>query len=418
MKNILIISELEDFLNTKHTHYSFNKGFEFAKGLVNIDNLKIYYLTTGNSQLFEKINLINILEINDDFINNLNYLILVRETNLLEILNIESLGKIIKNSPHIYKIIKSDSIVWLNNKVYTKHFIRRHTFLEFINNNFNKIGCQTEIIKKNNMNYLSTIYGKSIKKIKDKIFISKMGIPNKYPVISNLDNPYDINHSYCVKDQMLLIQNKALLPIIINENFNKKKIILVYMGRIKTDQGKILYLMRDIMKELGDDYELHIFPGKFVIPDTDLIEKSPKDRNNLKELQEKIFSESSNVIIHFPFFDNISKSAYLQNADIGIDFSPSRPNDLKHNVGNAKLLEFCYYGLKVVCEKNIGNSELVEIGKNGILLDGIATCKDYVNAIINIKETQINKDFTINQTINYNNWDIIAKDFYENNMCI
>ena len=245
-----------------------------------------------------------------------------------------------------------------------------------------------------------------------------MGVPNKYPIIEELQNPYDINHNYCVKDMSLLCENKALLPLITNEKFNEKKIILIYMGRIKTDGGKILYLLRDIMKELGDNFELHIFPGRFIIPESDLIEKSSKDRNNLKEMQEKIFLESNNVIIHFPFFDNFSKTAYLQYADIGIDFSPSRPNNIKHDAGNAKLLEYCYYGLKVVCEKNIGNSELVELGKNGILLDGIATSQDYVEAIKKINKIEIDKNYTINQIINYNNWDLIGKDFYENNMCI
>jgi glycosyltransferase involved in cell wall biosynthesis len=415
MKNILIISELEDYLNNlNHSHYSLNKGFEFSKGLSNFDT-NIFYFTTGETVNLDNIQFVNEKNMDNNFIENLNFLILIRETNLVEILKIKVLEEII-NNPKIKKIIKSDSIVWLNNKSYTKHFLRRHKFLTFIYNNFYKICCQTDTLKKNDIEYLISIFGKnSVKNISDKIFISRMGVPNKNPCDYTLENPYDINHSYCVKDSNLLGPNKALLPQILNDEFNKKKTILIYMGRIKYDQGKILYMLRDIMRSLGDAYELHIFPGRFVLPESDLKERSSKDRNNLKEMQENIFKDATNVIIHFPFF-SLNKTAFIQYADIALDFSPSRPENKKYSAGNAKLLEYCYYGLKVVCEKNIGNSELVEIGKNGILLDGVSSPQEYVNAIKKINNTNIDRNYTIEQTIKFNNWDLISKEFYDANL--
>jgi hypothetical protein len=74
------------------------------------------------------------------------------------------------------------------------------------------------------------------------------------------------------------------------------------------------------------------------------------------------------------------------------------------------LLEYCYYGLKVVAEKNINNSYLVTDGKNGILLDNIGTVQDYVEAIKKMETTTIDSEFTKMQTIRKNNWDIIAKN--------
>ena len=137
MKNILIISELEDYLNNiNHSHYSLNKGFEFAKGLSNLDT-NIFYFTTGESTNLDNIQFINEKYISTEFIENLNFLILIRETNLVDILKIKVLEEII-NNPKIKKFIKSDSIVWLNNKTYTKYFLRRHKFLTFIYNNFTK----------------------------------------------------------------------------------------------------------------------------------------------------------------------------------------------------------------------------------------------------------------------------------------
>ena len=184
------------------------------------------------------------------------------------------------------------------------------------------------------------------------------------------------------------------------------------MGRIKSDQGKILYMLRDIMKILGDTYELHIFPGRFVIPNFQVSVISPKCGSNLQLLRDSIFYDSDNVIIHYPYEEQ-DKTKYLQYADIAIDFSPNRPHNAICSAGNAKLLEYCYYGLKVVCEKNIGNSELVENGKNGILLDGIASVDNYVEAIKKISNETINRSFTINYMCENHNWDIISKELFE-----
>ena len=125
---------------------------------------------------------------------------------------------------------------------------------------------------------------------------------------------------------------------------SKKRIKIIYMGRIKTDGGKIILMMRDIMEQLGDDYELHIFPGSFLLFNEQInkVESySANNSNHLEILRNKIFMESKNVFIHSPFNHKDIKK-YLWNVDIGIDFSSSRPLNIKANAGNAKLLEYCY----------------------------------------------------------------------------
>ena len=83
--NILIISELNDFLQSKKIHFSLMKGYEFAKGLTKIYDT-IYYLTIGKTEKCDNINLININEITSTFLENIKYLILIRETNIFDIL--------------------------------------------------------------------------------------------------------------------------------------------------------------------------------------------------------------------------------------------------------------------------------------------------------------------------------------------
>lgn len=184
------------------------------------------------------------------------------------------------------------------------------------------------------------------------------------------------------------------------------------MGRIKVDGGNILYLLRDIMKKLGSEYELHIFPGRFELPDIPVKVWSPKYKDNLQTLRDYIFGSNDNVIIHVPF-DEKTKTKWVQYADIGIDFSSSRPNNVKSCAGHAKVLEFCYYGLKVVCEKNICNSNLVINAKNGILINGIGNSDTYVEAIIKVKNKLVDKKSASLITLNENNWDKISQEFYD-----
>lgn len=64
-------------------------------------------------------------------------------------------------------------------------------------------------------------------------------------------------------------------------------------------------------------------------------------------------------------------------------------------------------------KKNIGNSELVEISKNGILLDNIASVEQYVDAIIKMKNEIIDRKYAIEHTIKNNNWNLITKQFFD-----
>jgi len=424
MKHILVISELNDYVNFNKLHFSMTKGFYFSKSLSKLQ--MVYYVTTGKSTDFEGINLINIDEINDIFMEQIKYIILIRETNLTEIIDRNNiLNNIFNNKKEKIIAIKSDSIDWINDKHYKKYFSNKNiNFIDFILNTFDVICCQTQELKKHGLKSLEKYYSNDIlDKLSSKIFISKMGIPNEFSIDDNIENPYNILHNYCVNYACDLKNDMALHPLHFISpyleysnyklsNYNKKKTILIYTGRIKMDGGKIIYLLREIMKKLGDDYELHIFPGRFIIPDFNVSVLSPKNSYNLQLLRDIIFYDADNVIIHYPYDDKM-KAKYIQYADIGLDFSQSRPNNIISNQGNAKLLEYCYYGIKVVCENNINNSDLIISAKNGILLPGVATSDQFVEIIKKMKDVSYDKKFAINTTIINNNWDKIAQDFFE-----
>jgi hypothetical protein len=175
----------------------------------------------------------------------------------------------------------------------------------------------------------------------------------------------------------------------------------------------VLDMLKDIMTELGPLYELHIFPGSFSLP---LKYRLPGEesvrysgKHHFPLLRERVFADMCNVIVHHPFTEQ-QKGLYLSYADIGLDFSQTRPANVKSCQGNCKLLEYCYYGLKVVAETNINNSHLVKDGRNGILLPGVGSVQDYVKAIKEMESKTIDSAFTRYQTIKTNNWDRIAQN--------
>ena len=313
---------------------------------------------------------------------------------------------------------------WIFSKNYFTNFpkIYNADWLSFLKEAFDFICVQTEQFKNEGLKLIKRKRPNRYNDFKDKIFVSRMGVFPEHP-FKDVKNPYDKNHSYCVDDFSKINKGKALHPLCYTlrnrpysfdkgVNYNLNKTIIVYMGRIRTNQGKIAWMMRDIMKKLGHNYELHVFPGRFNIPNSNVSVFSSKYPSNLQILRDTIFYECNNVIIHFPF-DDIDKAQYLQYADIGLDFSSVRPANRSCPAGNAKLLEYCNFGLKVISEKNVNNSHLVESAKCGILLEGVGTVDQYVEAIKKLKDFEYDREAAIKETIDNQNWDLIGKEMLD-----
>lgn len=425
---ILIINDLNDYNKQIKQHFSLTKGYYFGKSLSNITNNDVFFLTTGDTYMDNNLIFINHNEITNDFMSDLNLLLLIRENNFIEIVDTYSVIKSWIFNDYRDKnqrlAIKSDSLAWVYSSSYLKNFRLKYdlNWVEFVAKYFDILFVQTKEFKDFSIRIIRQRFGNNLATIlHKKIFISPMGIPNKSPLNFNLNSPYTINHDYCLDNYYKLKKGNALHPLCytlknrahsnkdVNE-YDKSKIILIYMGRIKVDNGKILYMMRDIMLQLGSDYELHIFPGRFILPYVNVNVWSPKYMDNLQTLRDNIFGSCDNVIIHVPF-DEETKTKWIQFADIGIDFSSSRPSNIKSYAGHAKVLEYCYYGLKVVCERNINNSHLILKANNGILLNGLASVENYVDAIKTITQHNINVEEVSRKTIEDNNWDLIVEKF-------
>ena len=421
---IFIINDLNDILQKRVTHFSLDKGLHLGYGLAN-NNCEVYFLTTAPSIEYNLIHFINIKDANLKFLNTMNLIIIVRETEIPNILeDYPVLTNIILDKNRKSKImVKSDSVQWIIDKQFRKYIASKFNIgshikftVKWINIHFDYICVQTNEFKKDALSY---------KIDPKKLIVLNMAIPHLKVNYDQLENPYDTQHTYCVNNSASLSNGKALIPLYYNNNpdkineFNKERKIIVYTGRIKTDGGKIFYIMRDIMEKINsinDDYELHIFPGSFIIPDysEDIgnLKCSANNSNHLSLLREKIFENSKYIIIHSPY-EHKDMYKYLHHAYCGIDFSDVRPKNSNSKAGHAKILEYCSVGLPIVCENNINNLFLVNNGKNGIILPYLASVEDYVNAIKNIGHMNIDREFC--RIITYNNENCIkrARDLLE-----
>jgi hypothetical protein len=415
-KKFLVINDFNDINDAVIRHFSLDKGHHLAIALGKLGH-DISFLTTKRDYVKNGISYVNVNNITTNFIRYIDYVIIVREPLFADILEKipairESIAveKTVRNGPKY--IVKSDSPIWFRNKVLSSK----------ISTMFNLVNTATKEWIINHLDFIcaqNELFARTATRIgvpRKSLLLSSMSVAKVDIEYDKLTNPYTVDHSYCVESCRSITEGRALMPVYYIEHpeerefFNKQKKILIYTGRIKTDQGRILLNMRNIMNLLGDDYELHIFPGSFVIPFTTPqpvnkapIPRSGKDCHSLDCLRREIFGDCKNVIIHFPYRHS-DKYRYLHFADCGIDFSDVRPTKNVGMAGHAKILEYCEMGLPTVCEENIQNTYLLNNGGNGIILPYLATDEQYAEAIRTITGVTVDRDRCRRITTTNENW--------------
>ena len=123
--SILIINEIADHNTTSKNHFSLTKGENVAYYMAKINNTTVYFLTTGKEETKQNITYKKDLTL--DFIQGINIVLFIRETNIHTVLQKYPFikqhldcqySKVIKDT----KVgIKGDSVAWLNNKELKKY---------------------------------------------------------------------------------------------------------------------------------------------------------------------------------------------------------------------------------------------------------------------------------------------------------
>jgi hypothetical protein len=414
----LVINDFNDINEIDIRHYSLDKGHYLSLSLAKLGHI-VYFLTTETDYFQSGVNYINSERIDDIFILRMDYILIPREPMLPAIFSsCSSIANYVatliadRSGPKI--IVKSDSPLWFNNKQLVLglnnifgNISSRKIAKQWVINHIDYIGAQNEQFKQ--IALANKIPASSI-------VVSGMGVPNKLMDYAQLENPYSSRYEYLVNNHGELNFGLALMPLYYTQNpscldkLMRRRKIIIYTGRVKIDSGKLFYNMKNIMAELGDDYELHIFPGTFYTwVDGIITSHSAKDRNSLGYLRDVIFDSSTNVFIHYPYIHS-EKYKYLHFADCGIDFSHVRPMDIPYPAGHAKILEYCEIGLPIVCEENISNLFLVERAGNAMVLPFNASDSEYAQGIRYMTKLKIDREYCRKITVENENWDIKASE--------
>lgn len=230
---------------------------------------------------------------------------------------------------------------------------------------FGKPGWYKEVFKDVNDFYIKAdlilpqtwgICKKFISTINDnegKIWASPMGVPEEIPPAS--ENPYPAN-----------------------------KINMVYMGRFRHTPPRFDFF-NQVMRKLGKNYLLHIFPGSFSINLTEQ-KRNPMETDQLNFLK-KLFSED-NIIVHEPVPWGKHWN-YLQHANIGIDVTPSLHRKGVGG-GNAKLLEYMRTGLPTITEIGVTNLDVMTKVNGGIVVQA-NNVNSYVRGIQKMQEMSFDR---------------------------
>ena len=423
----LTIHELEDFGRTAMRHFSSTKGFLFAEGMA--DHIESCYLTTGTSSTIDGVKLINLEQLRNEGLSSFDLIVITREfvfPQLFEKLP-EILDLMLDENRKTVIAHKGDSFGWIKNNDFRRSFSEKtggKTAFREIGKMFDIICAQTDLLADASMGGLNEEVRELIR---DKIFISRMGVPQKLPYSGRDKDSIQIfenKEGYCVDYWFDLKPGFALTPLCFTEKHRTRtnedyetylaeKTKIIYSGRIKIDNGRILYLMRDIMLLLGDDFELHIFPGSFFLPGVPINRFSSKFPVNIQLIRDRHFAECSNVIVHYPF-ESRDKEEGMGSMDIGLDFSQARPENETSRMGNAKLLEYCYYGLKTVTEKNVYNSSISTSTGAGIAIQDIGTAEKFAVTIEKLAKMKTEWKGISSHTYKNHGWIQICSEFLEN----
>jgi hypothetical protein len=349
---MLVIGELVDVAAAPKRHFSAVKGLHLGEALA--AHGEVDHLTTGASSWTGALSLRSLDELPP--LHDYDLVVMMRETNLMELLvRVPGLHDLLVDKKRSTTVVaRGDSFAWLGSRALGRRY--RNEFERSLVRDaptmFDVVCAQTpELVEWS----LAALPRRLRHALRRRTLVSPMGVPA-------------INHRV----------GRPNLPSPAGQ-----PVELLYMGRLKTDGGRSIAFLREVMRELGPGFVLHVYPGSFVLPDAPRVVHRPSNPASLERLRQQFNGPviaTDNVVVHEPF-DLDRKVDVVTRHAIGLDLSPARPFDRRHRAANAKLLEYCWLGLAVVTETNAHNSALVLECGNGERLAGVPSAAEYADAV-------------------------------------
>ena len=388
-KLVLIISFLEEYIDSQRVHYSKAKCYLLADSLINM-GYNVFFLTNkiNNVKYKDKYYYINYKLLTPDILSKFKYIF----CGLHNKEYVEPLGKLnIYNDLLLAKKISNVKII-CKTCIYPTHIDKFcDSYLLF-----DKIILQTSDIK------LPQYITKKITKTFDKYSVSDIIKLYKNTKFYYSEMTFSINKC--------LNKSKS-----IKYNIDPKITNILYMGRLTAENGmNTIYLIK-LMKLLGPKFKLWIIPGSFKLPyEYPTIKHSPKndiekfnmiktffmdykikydERNLPKYYYEKKFIDRDETnICNIEVLPPIKYGDHfdlIKQFDIGIGFAENRKYKVDH--GSAKLFDYMYSKLKIVFEDGWQNTKYINQYNFGITIPLNSSIIEFKNGILKVNDMDKNK---------------------------
>ena len=386
---ILIITQIDESISNKSTHYSGIKGFLLAKGLIKED-FNVFISACDDKIVLHN----NYYYINHDLLTSN---VLEQFTYVFFCLhNDEVLMPFFKKTnifPNLIEAKKNSNIKIINKTCRYPTIIDKEKMLEQYNMDsydfFDFIFLQTDDTK------LPSNFCKKILNIGMAFTISQF---NKHcyneGIISNVGSSemtFDIDN----------ISNYKIPHVISKDTIN-----ILYLGRLMGSNGMdIIYLIK-LIKKLYKKYKLYIIPGSFILPNEyPQKKKSPKrlgqylelkqfvenykltfNENNVSNCPEENYIEEENdydkcnieVLPQFPYGEHFK---IIEQMDIGFGFAANKQSSKKVSEGSSKLFDYMCNNLKIIFEDGWNNTKYIEEYNFGKCIPINSKVTDAVSAI-------------------------------------
>ena len=427
-----LTEEYQNITQYNTNHYSYYKDMLIGSGLQYCGN--VVYVLFGELKkiiVHKKIYYIPLNHLTEEFIESLDAIMFTKHNdNAIEDvvnnnINMKNLfinkSKTAKSS--LYKPFLICKTCVLPNIKFFKH--NNMTF----GNTFDMFFLQTPSVELDNT-IVKSILNSDNDENDEKFNQYKALYPDNYLQIQTLTN-------YCHQCSINSIRiqySEMCVPVSLtytpkpNIEMKKTKYTLIYIGRLRQNNGMTLPFIKKLMNKLGPTYSLIILPGSFNIPtDITSIKYNPNKTHHYNKLQKFMtkrkvnFTETNlslvanqhefindepvnnnNIYVLHPVNWG-EQFRYIYNCDAALNFSPNRSDNYICSVGNTKIFDYIVSGVPVVSEYGCQNNYLIPKYNIGTVIDHIGTVDDYHNAIVNIVSKKFNrkkiiKNFILNES--------------------
>jgi hypothetical protein len=390
-KLVLIVTFLEENINSVRVHYSKAKNYLLADSLINL-GYNVFFVTNQYDDIkyHDKYYYINHKHLTKTTLKNFSYV-------FIGLHNEEYLTPLLTNT------ILFKNLYSLRNLPSLKIICKMCNYPDTIDKYYNSYNLFYKIILQTDCIHIPTNISKNITNTNKSYNVSQ---------IIKYCNENQLKHKFYYSEMTFPNIDYTKLTSNFNISLDSRKTNIIYMGRLTSDSGMNCVYLIKLMKLLGPNFKLWIIPGSYRLPNEFPTKKhSPKtDMNEFNKLKNyfenyKLCFDKRNLPNYFnktlirelcidnTYQNNVNIELIppitygqhfnlINKFDIGIGFSENK--NITVPQGSAKLFDYMFSNIKIVFEDGWHNTKYIEKYNFGEVVRINSTVEQFKNAILNV----------------------------------